>query len=255
MKLYESTWPEVARLDRDKTLVIAPIAACEQHSRHLPTYTDTILCGSVAEGVEANLGDQILLLPTLWAGASHHHFAFGATLSLPVEMHIQVLVEVLRPLLDDGFKRCMILNGHGGNIDTLHVALRQLHHEYQGAQLTGSGYWEVAAREIAELLQGPEKGVGHACEFETSMMMHFRPDLVKFDLAKNDHQPYPEVQRGLFNARDIGQRTNQGCYGYPEFATAELGEKLASAVIARVSEVCESLINEPLMPPRERLQP
>ena len=52
MKLHEVTWPEVTRLDRDKTLVIAPIAACEQHSRHLPPFTDAILCGAVAAGVD-----------------------------------------------------------------------------------------------------------------------------------------------------------------------------------------------------------
>ena len=134
MKLHEVTWPEVTKLDRDKTLVIAPIAACEQHSRHLPTFTDAILCGAVADGVEANLPDRVLQLPTQWMGASAHHFNFGATLSLPVDMHISMLEELLKPLLDDGFKRCMLLNGHGGNVDTLHVALRSLHRTYNGCQ-------------------------------------------------------------------------------------------------------------------------
>ena len=94
MKLAELTWPEAARLDRGKTLVVAPIAACEQHSRHLPTFTDTILCGAVADGVEKQLSEQILLLPVQWLGASDHHLPFGATLTAPVDRHIDLICDI-----------------------------------------------------------------------------------------------------------------------------------------------------------------
>jgi len=255
MKLHEVTWPEVTRLDRDKTLVIAPIAACEQHSRHLPTFTDAILCGAVADGVEANLPDRVLQLPTQWMGASAHHFNFGATLSLPVDMHISMLEELLKPLLDDGFKRCMLLNGHGGNVDTLHVALRSLHRTYNGCQLTGASYWQIASQEIAKIAQADLKDMGHACEFETSMIMHLRPDLVRTDQIKDDHQESPNVLRGLFVARDIAQRSESGAVGYPEAATPETGKKALGAIIARVTEVSEHLLEEPLVPPRGRVQP
>src|SRR5206468_10785877 len=119
MKFYEMTWPELRRVDRGRTLVLAPIAACEQHSRHLPTFTDSILCGAVADGVEAKLPSSVLQLPLLWLGASDHHLPFGATLTASLETHITVLCEILNPLLRDGFPRVLILNGHGGNIDTL----------------------------------------------------------------------------------------------------------------------------------------
>ncbi len=255
MKLHESTWPEVARLDRDRTLVIAPVAACEQHSRHLPTFTDTILCGGIAELVEQRLSDRVLLLPVQWLGASDHHFAFGATLSLPVDFHMRMQVEILKPLLDDGFKRCMILNGHGGNIDTLHMALRLLRVDYPACQLTGASYWEIASRELAALATAERKEMGHACEFETSMVMHFRPELVKREEIKNDHPASPDVLRGLFKPLDMGQRTQQGCVGYPEAASPELGKKFVDAVVDRVVEVVEHLVEEPLVPKRERVQP
>ncbi len=115
MKLQEMTWPDVAKLDRDNTLVVAPIAACEQHSRHLPVFTDTILCGGIAAGVEGKLPEEILLLPTLWLGASDHHLPFGATLTVGVDTHILLLMELLTSFLDDDFKRFLILHGHGGN--------------------------------------------------------------------------------------------------------------------------------------------
>src|SRR6516165_9550193 len=99
MRFHEMTFPQLRQVPRDRALVLAPIAACEQHSRHLPTYTDTILVTAVAEGVEARLPQQVLLLPTLWFGASHHHLRFGATLSAEVDTHIAMLCELLMPLL------------------------------------------------------------------------------------------------------------------------------------------------------------
>src|SRR5438874_13800435 len=126
MKFHEMTAPELREVPRDRTVIVTPVAACEQHSRHLATFTDTILVTAVAEGVEKKLPRQVLLLPTLWLGASHHHLPFGGTLSVPVDAHVTLLCELLTPLLEDGYPRILVLNGHGGNIDTLHTALRKL---------------------------------------------------------------------------------------------------------------------------------
>src|SRR5262249_60578310 len=104
-------------------VVVAPVAACEQHSRHLAVFTDTVLVTGVAEGVERKMPRELLLLPTLWLGASHHHLRFGATLSANVETHIDLLVELLTPLLEDGYHRLLILSAHAGNTDTMPTAL------------------------------------------------------------------------------------------------------------------------------------
>ena len=246
MKFFEMTWPELRQVDRSRTLVLAPVAACEQHSRHLPTFTDTILCGAVADGVERRLTDRVLLLPVLWLGASDHHLPFGATLTASLDTHITMLCEVLAPLLDDGYPRVMILNGHGGNIDTLHVALRRLQPKYRKALLTGASYWELAEREIAALCEGPRKGVGHACEVETSMVMHLRPELVRTREIKDDVETVPDGFRGLFVAKDMGQRTDHGAVGYPERASADKGRRLLDAIVGRVAEVGEMVLREPL---------
>src|SRR5262245_19348780 len=121
MRFQDLTWPLLRRVPRDRTVVVAPVAACEQHSLHLPTWTDTLLVTAVGEDVERRLPDEVLLLPTLWLGASSHHLRFGATLSAEVDTHVAVLCDLLTPLLEDGYQRLLILNGHGGNIDTLHM--------------------------------------------------------------------------------------------------------------------------------------
>jgi creatinine amidohydrolase len=246
MKFHEMTWPLLRQVPRAETVVIAPIAACEQHSRHLPTFTDTLLVTAVAEGVEKRLSERVLLLPTFWLGASDHHLPFGATLTAPVGLHATILCELLTPLLNDGYRRLMILNGHGGNIDTLHGALRTLQPRYPHCLLTGASYWELAEQELAAIAEGPRKTMGHACEFETSMVLALRPDLVRTDEIKNDHREDDSALRGLFIAEDFGQRTQHGAVGFPEYASADKGRRCLQAAIDRTVQVVEALLRRPL---------
>jgi creatinine amidohydrolase len=246
MKFHEMTSPELAEVSREATVVVAPIAACEQHSDHLPTFTDALLVTAVAEGVEAQLPAQVLLLPTLWLGASSHHLRFGATLTVEVDTHVTVLCELLTPLLDEGFERVLVLNGHGGNIDTMHVALRLLRPAHPHRIVTAASYWELAEPELAALAEGPRKTMGHACEFETSMVLALRPDLVRRDRVRDDPPRDEPALRGLFLGEDMRQRTGHGAVGYPERATPEKGRRFLDAAVGRAAEVVRALLARPL---------
>jgi len=242
MKLADLTWPDVAKLKRD-VVVVYPIGALEQHSRHLPFFTDAILCGAVAERVEAALPDDVLLLPVQWLGASTHHLGMAGTLSAENETHIKLIAEPMRCLLRHGFKRQFVLNGHGGNKDGFHLALRQLIMEFPDAQLCGANYWDVAAEEIAEIVEGPMKGIGHACEAETAMMLAVRPDLVRHNAIRNDllGTRQPKALRGVYVAPDVKAQTKHGGMGYAELATTEKGKLLLDAIVARVVEVIRKM--------------
>jgi creatinine amidohydrolase len=246
VKFAEMTWPMLKDVPRDGTVIVAPIAACEQHSWHLPTFTDTILVTGVAEGVEQKLPAQVLLLPTQWFGASHHHLRFGATLSAAVDTHIDMLCDLVTPLLEDGHQRLLILNGHGGNIDTMQVALRRLQPRWKDRILSAASYWDLAAKELASLAEGPRKNMGHACEFETSMVLALRPELVRRPEIKDDPPRDDPVLRGLYLAEDMKQRTDHGAVGYPELASAEKGRRFLNAAIDRTAEVVTALLRRPL---------
>jgi creatinine amidohydrolase len=233
MKLAELTWPEVDKLDRDM-VIVAPIAAVEQHSRHLPFFTDSILCEAVADRLEAKLTQDVLLLPLQWLGASAHHLGMAGTLTAENETYLKLLCEPLRCLLRPGFRRVLILNGHGGNIDGFHLALRQLALEFPTALLAGASYWDFATKEIAGLLEGNLKHVGHACEFETSLMLHLRPDLVrKSEIADDGLAPQPEAMGTLYIPLDMRHQTNHGGTGQPSLATADKGRALLDAVVTK----------------------
>ncbi|MCB1237310.1 MAG: creatininase family protein [Verrucomicrobiae bacterium] len=246
MKFHELTAPAIAGIDRDRTLVLLPIAAVEQHGPHLPTGTDTIICGAVAEAVEARAPESVLLAPVYWLGASAHHLRFGATLTAELSTYVATLCELARPLLEDGFRRLIFLNGHGGNVDPLKVALRELQLEFPQSILSGASYWSIAEEVIASGLEGEDRFVGHACEFETSMIQHLRPELV--DEFRRAHAgPWlPDVVEGLFVSRDMKQRTRAGCTGRPDLASAEKGAALFEGIVARVGVAVKAMLAEPI---------
>ncbi len=246
MKFAEMTAPELGKVPRDRCVVVLPVAAVEQHSKHLAVLTDTVLVTGVADGVEAKLPAVMLQLPTMWLGASHHHLRFGGTLSVGVDTHVDLLAGLIEPLLADGYLRVLILNGHGGNIDTMQMALRRLQPRWAQRILSAASYWDLAARELAALAEGARKGMGHACEFETAMMMHLRPDLVRGQEILDDPLSEDPALRGLFLADDMKQKTGHGAVGYPSLATPAKGRRFLEAAVARTAETVEGLLRRPV---------
>ena len=109
---------------RDGSLAILPIGALEQHGPHLPVITDTISASTVAIAAARLVADDmpVAVLPGLWLGMSEHHLPFGGTISVDYATMRAMLNCIARSLVSGGFKRLLIVNGHGGNIDPLAVA-------------------------------------------------------------------------------------------------------------------------------------
>ena len=240
------TSPQLAAVNRENVLVVVPIAAVEQHGPHLTTGTDNIICTSIAEAVESNCPSRIVLTPTTWYGASAHHLRFGATLSSELDNFIETLCGLTTNLLNDGFRRVLFLNGHGGNVDPMQVALRKMQPVCSKALLAGGSYWSTAVDLIGEAMDGDHKFVGHACEFETSMIMHLRPELVDSDQLANAGELVNDRIDGVFLSRDMKHRTRQGCTGRPDLATPEKGAQLFAGIVDRVGQLVGKLLQQPL---------
>ena len=246
MMLAEMTWPEFREVSRD-TVVLAPFAACEQHGPFLPFATDAVIASEVAARAEAVLGKEVLLLPTQGLGASQHHLPFGA-LTADVETHVRLVYETCDSMLQAGFRRLFVLNGHGGNIDTMHLALRQLDRRYPEVVLASASYWDVAATEIASILEGPLKRVGHACEVETSLMLWLRPDLVRRELIRDDHN-FPAAALRGWRLPQRGRWGTVGAEGSRPGRPRRRGAP-AAGVVARVVAVVRELRHPPGWRPR-----
>src|SRR5258705_4210956 len=103
MHLTDLTSPDVAALSKD-TPVIFPIAALEQHGRHMPLFTDSMLLGEISRRAEAQLGDRALFVPVQWLGNSHHHMDLPGTLSAEPRVYLDLLCGLLEHFIAHGFR-------------------------------------------------------------------------------------------------------------------------------------------------------
>jgi creatinine amidohydrolase len=231
MNLCDTTWPSVDALDRD-TPVVFPIAALEQHGRHMPLFTDSLLLAEILARVHRmSVAAKVLFAPLQWLGNSHHHLDMPGTLSASARCYLDLLNELAESFLAHRFRRIVFLNGHGGNtIPSQHAIfeLRQKYRQHRDLLLLSLTYWDSvdATRSVAGLVQ---KQMGHACEWETSMMLAIRPDLVIGELGQ-----LPEVVLGAggapaYRAWTMPDRSAPGHLGNPAAATAEKGDALLNA--------------------------
>jgi creatinine amidohydrolase len=251
MKWSELDWPTVQDLDKQLPVVI-PIGSIEQHGLHLPLCTDTTQVSSIAETAEAQLGDTAVFVPTLWLGSSHHHLDFPGTLSLRPSLYSRVLQEIAMSVLSAGFRRLFFLNGHGGNEVPAAQALSELavtEPLAKEAALVMSSWWSVGKPNASELgLQSPS--ITHACEYETSLIMFLRPELVKENLIR-DAAPLQgekwltgEKRVGIY--RRFAAMTAHGNMGTPTAASREKGQRIFDAVVRDVVTFVQEFAEWPL---------
>jgi creatinine amidohydrolase len=227
MLLAEMNWPRVAALSKD-TPVLIPVAALEQHGHHMPVFTDSMLLGEVVRRTHERLGDKVLVAPLMWLGNSHHHMDFAGTMSASPRTYLDLLSDMMENMITHGFKRIVIINGHGGNDVPGKQAVFEMRQRYRQRSdlcLLFATYWLLGGKPHEAGLKMNQNRMGHACEWETSMMLRINPHLVG-DLSK-----VPDVDWGnAFEPASRGwitkDRTEPGHIGFPREATAEKGETL-----------------------------
>ena len=235
------TGPEIRAVAAGpEALATLPVGSLEQHGPHLPVITDTRTASEVSLRAARLLdgAPPALVLPGMWTGMSEHHLPFGGTISLNFAEFHGVLRGVTRSLRALGFRRLLIVNGHGGNVDPLAVAARELAHEF-GLAVVASTPWAVAQAAIGPLLERQD-GVHHACEAETSLMLAMTPDLVRRDrLEEAVRQAPPAVagRAGYSRFWSFSERAPvTGTIGDPRAGTAEKGEAILDILAAEVAE-------------------
>jgi creatinine amidohydrolase len=248
MLLENLTWPEAKQADVAQKIVLLPLGSFEQHGPHLPFTTDTDLVTAVARGVERRRPERILCLPTVWTGHSTHHLHFPGTISVRQLPYIQLIIDLCEGIAGMGAKKVFLLNGHGGNDVPLRAALRELKSLYPGITFVFANYWALAVKTIKQVRTSELGGIGHACELETSLMLHLHPDRVKPALARRDgpghDDPYRKTDmqygRPVYVVNEFEEITTNGTMGHPELATAEKGERFLHGIVTEVTEFVDA---------------
>ncbi len=227
MQLSDLTWPAVQALSRD-TPVIFPVAALEQHGGHLPLFTDSLLLGEIARRAAGRLEGRALWAPLMWLGNSDHHLDFPGTLSAAPRTYLDLLGGLAENFIAHGFRRLIFLNGHGGNDVPGRQAvfeLRQRHRARADLLLLFATYWLLGPEPWKTEPALRQRQMGHACEWETSMILRLAPHLVG-DVAKLETVEFGNAFEPAARGWITKDRTRPGHIGSPQFATAEKGEAL-----------------------------
>lgn len=236
----ENGSPTLARAIAADPIVIVPVGSVEQHGRHLPVGTDSIAVEAVAREAARgwDMERPLLLLPTLWTGLSPHHMGLAGSITLRASTFIDLLEDVCASLLHHGVRRVLLLNGHGGNIAAIDVALTRLGERRLATERVAAiTYWHLLAHRAGELRESRRGGTGHAGEFETSLMLATHPELVA---QEEGVVHYPELPSGylstdLFEGAParrfvpFDRLSPSGTLGDPSLADAAKGERIVRA--------------------------
>jgi len=211
-------------------VAVWPVGATEQHGPHLGTGTDWVLAEAAALAACARSGD--IVLPTLALGCSLGHTAqWPGTLSLSPATMAAVVIETGRWLHDSGFRRLVVVNGHGTNGPPCESALLQLRYERPDLLARFVSLHELTP-EIGARYRSDGEDI-HANEAETSLVMHVRPELARPERAVD------EIDRtvGRVFPYAMPAVTKSGVVGAPSRATEASGEELFDLVVDALAEL------------------
>lgn len=243
MRFEELTSPEADALDRDGTVLVLPLGSVEQHGNHMPLGTDTMLSQAVSLAAAERMAGRVAVLPPPWYGFSAHHMRFAGSITLRAETLMAMADDIVASLVQHGFRRILIVNGHGGNGGVIDVLASTLGHKHYGrARIAATTYFKLAREAIARLRQSEPGGMGHACEFETAMIQHLRPELVRLDRAATT---YPDPGSRYLTTdllggspirvyHDFGDLSPSGTLGDPSLATPDKGAAFFDAVVGEL---------------------
>ena len=248
--------PEFDNLNEMTTIAILPIAAVEQHGPHLPVGTDTIINTSMLERLvqQAPANLDLRILPVQAIGKSNEHIWSKGTITHTANNLIDAWTQIGLEVARSGIKKIVFVNSHGGNDDVMSIVAREL--RVRAGMLAVKSGWRFGSPD--GVLSDVEKRHGiHGGDAETSLLLHFRPDLVDMSKAENfvsiaarDEQRFRYLRpTGAFGhvyawiASDINP---SGAVGDASLATAEKGRLITEQNVAGMLEMLAEVVEMPL---------
>jgi creatinine amidohydrolase len=257
--LERLTWSEVAeRMQAGIDAVLLPIGTTEQHGRHMPLDTDCViaraLCDRAAQAAAADDLD-VVIAPTLNVTLSWYHMQFPGSLRLRTDTFLRVFEEICESLHQHGLDNVIAVNGHGGNVAALTVAVNR-YFETTGRRVFLLQWWELAA-DVVGAIEGP---VIHAEEAETSLAMALGQRVMMEHASRDAYDRGAAVREAGFPWTSLGKYglthrgpgvvvpmdmlgdiSESGVIGDATRAKLETGQAIVEAVVPRIVQVVRDM--------------
>jgi creatinine amidohydrolase len=242
--LGKMTRPEVEKYLEKNDIALFPVGSNEQHGKHLPFDNDAFSAFEVAKRVSEST--KVLYTPVMPFGYSKHHLNFPGSISLETQTLVKVYKEVCLSLIRNGFRKIVIMNGHGGNTSWISQAQAELFYE------TGIRVFSLmifnsprgfGSEALGVLVQ---EGGGHACEMETSFSVSLGQRVDDEAVTDwNEPRNWTEFTRKYMGKvstpRMFDEETEIGSLGEPTKYSVEKGKRMVKAVVDDISEFIEDL--------------
>jgi len=232
----EHTWPELKEAAAQERVVLLPVGTIEQHGPHLPLSTDCITSREIARATVERIPDEAILMPQVYYSFNFHHLDFPGTIAVDGHTIIDYVTDVGKSVAHHGFR----------NISN--------HTEAVAALIS---WWSLAEPTLTEIRESEYPGgLSHGCELETSVIMHFRPDLVQMEHAERD-MDYPKGKYFFWDLQRpsrvhfqefFSRNSRTGTKGDPTCATAEKGARVVECVVANMVELVQEFRARPIQP-------
>jgi creatinine amidohydrolase len=246
---YEKlTWPEINDAVDLKKVCILPCGAVEQHGPHLPLDVDLVCPGGIAHGAGRALAEKILVLPPIAYGYTGHVMDFPGTINTHYSTFIEQVLDVVKSLAYHGFKKIILLNGHGSNMPNLDLAARRANVETD-AECVVLAWWNLLTVDKTFLPSWRESkfpgGCSHACELETSLYLYLDEENVRKDQTRSGTISFNDEDNeynwvDLFGAGPAtviswtSSYSDTGVLGDAEKATVDKGRRVYEEAVKRL---------------------
>jgi creatinine amidohydrolase len=249
-------WPEIEEVLKKTNVVLLPVGSTEQHGRHLPVNFDMYCVEVYAERVARKVTDEhdihVLAAPGISYGEASGSPPFEnllpGTITIKPNTLISLVEDVVRSLVDQGFKNILVINGHLENTAPISVALRNVTLEFKDHDLGlfATSCLALAREKWFKICKGGRTAQGHAGERETAVALAIEPENVdlRCDCKGSHASSLPPkytmpFSRGLvfYNSRIGGVRDSGVHVENPSVATKETGEKIVEAVVDELIEI------------------
>jgi creatinine amidohydrolase len=247
---YEKlTWPEINDAIELGKVCVVPCGSVEQHGPHLPLDVDIVCPQGIAYGAGRAVPDKMLVLPPVWYGYTGHVMDFPGTINTHFETFIHQVLDITKSLAYHGFKKIVLLNGHGSNMPNLDLVARRTNLETD-AECILAAWWNLLTVDKTFLPRWRQSkfpgGCAHACELETSLYLYLDGDNVRKDQIKNGTISFNE-EDSPFNWCDLfaagpatiiswtSSYTETGVLGEAELATAEKGRQVYDEAVKQLA--------------------
>lgn len=236
------TTREAERAAAAGTVVVIPAGAFEQHGPGMPLATDLIRAEHVVDRVAARLDGRAVIGPAVPVGVSPHHLAFSGTVTLSTSTFAAVVREYVDSLYRHGWRKILVVTGHGGNNATLTAVGQDLLTSHPELQFAWTPVTPLARAVMPANLSEVH---GHGGEAETAQMLHLAPELVHRDRLEKGTTSLDELDPVARLSRRDGhpaltirydRLSANGILGDPTAATPAIGASIVDAVVTSIAD-------------------